>query len=447
MGEIPSLIFLIEKMTRIEQIQKAMAGLVGWEQSFNPAEAIDNELTQTESGLYYQNAHPLLTLDNVKSIVPDAFEYQYPHWNAETAYKIGDKVKNTGKIWIAIADNVAETPAVDSPFWHEYNYLSDYLRRLTNNGIATMVQRFVEIKGLQQETKNLLERRTFFDGAGRINATIQSKGKLVGFEIEPVRSMGVTAKIEKIGLQMKGATGVVKMYLFHSSQVDPIKTFDLNFTLTNGGFQWFTLEDCYLPYIADTNNSGGCWFLCYNQNDLPAGMEAINVSKDWSREPCGTCNIGSLETWRELTKYLFISPFCTKAPSTFAQYPELWDISQTNYTNTINYGLNCEITIGCDLTDFIIEQRQLFASVLQKQVAAIALRTLAMNPDVRVNRNQSNASKMDILYELDGNTSGVRPGGLGYELKQAYQALSLNTQGIDRICLTCNNHGVKYTTV
>ena len=447
MGEIPSLIFLIEKMTRIEQIQKAMAGLVGWEQSFNPAEAIDNELTQTESGLYYQNAHPLLTLDNVKSIVPDAFEYQYPHWNAETAYKIGDKVKNTGKIWIAIADNVAETPAADSPFWHEYNYLSDYLRRLTNNGIATMVQRFVEIKGLQQETKNLLERRTFFDGAGRINATIQSKGKLVGFEIEPVRSMGVTAKIEKIGLQMKGATGVVKMYLFHSSQVDPIKTFDLNFTLTNGGFQWFTLEDCYLPYISDGNNSGGCWFLCYNQNDLPAGMEAINVSKDWSREPCGTCNIGSLETWRELTKYLFISPFCTKAPTTFAQYPELWDISQTNYTNTINYGLNCEITIGCDLTDFIIEQRQLFASVLQKQVAAIALRTLAMNPDVRVNRNQSNASKMDILYELDGNTSGVRPGGLGYELKQAYQALSLNTQGIDRICLTCNNHGVKYTTV
>jgi hypothetical protein len=117
------------------------------------------------------------------------------------------------------------------------------------------------------------------------------------------------------------------------------------------------------------------------------------------------------------------------------------------YTNTTNYGLNCEITIGCDLTDFIIEQKQLFANVLQKQVAAIALRTLALNPDVRVNRNQSNASKMDILYELDGNTSSNRPAGLGYELTQAYKALSLNTQGLDRICLTCNNHGVKYTTV
>lgn len=424
-----------------------MAHLVGWEQSFNPADEIDNELTQSESGLAYQNAHPLLTLDNVKSIVPDTFTYQYPDWNAETAYLIGDKVKSAAKIWIAIVDNVAETPAADSPYWREYNYLSDYLTRLTKNGIATMVQRFVEIKGLQKETKNLLERRTFFDGAGRINATLQNRGKLVGFEIEPVRSMGVTAKIEKIGLQMKGATGIVKMYLFHSSQADPIKTFDLNFTQTNGGFQWFTLEDCYLPYISNGNNSGGSWYLCYNQNDLPQGMEAINFTKDWSREPCGTCNKGNLETWRELTKYMLTSPFCIKAPTTFAQYPELWDIAQMTYTNTTNYGLNCEITIGCDLTDFIIEQKQLFANVLQKQVAAIALRTLALNPDVRVNRNQSNASKMDILYELDGNTSSNRPAGLGYELTQAYKALSLNTQGLDRICLTCNNHGVKYTTV
>lgn len=52
---------------------------------------------------------------------------------------------------------------------------------------------------------------------------------------------------------------------------------------------------------------------------------------------------------------------------------------------------------------------------------------------------------MDILYELDGNVEG-RPGGLGYDLKKAYEALSLDTRGIDRICLSCNNRGVKYRT-
>lgn len=433
-------------MYRITDIQNALLHVIGWEQSFDPSQAIDDNLTKTESGLFFQNAHPLLTLDNIRAIIPDNFVYQYPNWNNGYAYTIGSKVKHNGKVWIATANNVADEPGDDNPDWNLYNYLSDYLERLTRNGIATAVQTFTQMKGLQKETKNLLERRTFFDGAGRLNATSKNRNKIVGFEITPIRSMGVTSKIERIGLQMTGGVGIVKLYLFHSSQVDPIQTFELEFTKTNGGFQWFDVKDAYMPYISNGNNAGGSWYLCYNQDELPDGMEAINVSKDWSREPCGTCNIGNIEAWRELTKYLQISPFMRKSPSTFAEYPEMWDITENSYTNTQNYGLNVEITVGCDLTDFIIEQRQLFATVIQRQVAAIALRTLAMNPDVRVNRNQSNASRMDVLYELDGNTSGVRPSGLGYDLKKAYEALSIDTSGIDRICLSCNNHGVKYRT-
>ena len=86
----------------------------------------------------------------------------------------------------------------------------------------------------------------------------------------------------------------------------------------------------------------------------------------------------------------------------------------------------------------------MFANVIQKQVAYDVLRTMAMNPDVRVNRNQSNVARNNILYELDGN--GVKEGGLGYEIKKAYKALSLDTRGLDRMCLACNNHGVIYTT-
>lgn len=440
-------------MYRLKEIQDALLHVVGWEQSFDPAKAINDDLTQTESGLYFQGAHPLVTLDNIRAIVPDDFVYQYPEWNMIIEYKQGAKVRHNNEIWIARKDNQNEEPTKSdfngdfgNEFWGVYNYLSDYLERLTRNGIAQMVQTFTQVKGLDKETKNLLERRTFFDGAGRIRATLQNTHKLVGFEIVPVRSMGVTMKIEQIGLQMTGATGMVRMYLFHSSQINPIKTFDLNFTVTNGGFQWFPLKDCYLPYISDATNAGGSWYLCYNQDELPAGMEAINMVKDWSREPCGTCTGYGLESWKEITKYLQVTPFMFNAPETFAEYPELWDVALTMYTTTQNYGLNCEITVGCDLTDFIVKERQIFQTVIQRQVAATALRTLAMNPDVKVNRNQVNATRLEILYELDGNTTGVRPGGLGYDLKKAYEALRLDTQGIDRICLTCNNHGVKYRT-
>lgn len=441
-------------MYRIKEIQDALLHVCGWEQSYNPKEAIDSDLTRSESGLMFQGAHPLLTLDTMRAIMPDDWGYQYPEWNSRETYSASTIVQydlngNDDELyWESIRDNnTNEIPGESVLFWKPYNILSDFLERVTRNGIATAIQTFTQIKQLDKETRNLLERRTFFDGAGRIRATLQNTHKLVGFEIVPVRALGVTAKIEKIGLQMTGGTGIVKMYLFHSSQIDPIKTFDLDFQVKNGGFQWFTLEDCFLPYISKDNNSGGSWFLCYNQDELPQGMEAINVSKDWSREPCGTCNIGSVEVWRELTKYLQVTPFMYNAPETFAEYPELWDIAYTMYTNTQNYGLNCEITVGCDLTDFIISQRQIFQDVIQKQVAVIALRALAMNPNVRVNRYQSNATRTDILYELDGNTSGVRPGGLGYQLKKAYEALKLDTQGLDRVCLSCNNRGVRYKAV
>jgi hypothetical protein len=451
-------------MIRLPEIQEALLNVVGWQQDYNPQNQIDDALCQTESGLTFQGAHPLCTLANIRSIMPDDYLYYYPAWNQIQTYKKGMKIRHNGFVWIANHDNVGIQPEASdfnmdfnndfgselAGAWVKYSMQSDFVRQLTVNGINTAIQTFIQEKQLQQETRNLLERRTFFDGAARLQATIDPSGKIVGFEIVPVRSMGVTTKIERIGLQMVGATGKVHLYLFHSSQVIPMRKIDLDFTNTNGGFQWFTpSEPIYLPYIPGTddgNDSGGAWFLCYSQNELPLGMQALNVSKDWSVEPCQACIGGSIESWRQMTKYLQVSPFCINAPADFGEYHEMFDIGQLAYTNTMNYGLNVEISVGCDLTDFIISQRHIFATVIQKQVAANVLRTIAMNPDVRVNRNQVNVTRDELLYEIDGAPQG-RATGLGYELKQAYKALSIDTRGLDRICLQCNNHGVKYRTV
>lgn len=442
-------------MVRIQEIQRAMAHLVGWRQAFNPSHYVDDAFTHSETGLYFQDAHPMLTLENIASIMPDGREVGYSVWLDDVQYAKGEKVFHNRVLYRARRKNIGVEPTpgdfngdynrdYGNPDWEVYNPLSDYLSELTDAGIAQVVQQFITDKQLTKETRSLLERRTFFDGAGRLKAMLQNTGRLVGFEITPVRSMGVTMKIEKVGLQMFGGQGFVCLYLFHSSQPTPIKTFKVYLNATNGMFQWFDLKDCYLPYISSNNNAGGSWYLCYNQNDLPRGMEAINMTKDWSKEPCGTCTgYSNIEAWREITKYMQVSPCSHAAPDGFCDNPQLWDIAETNYTNTINYGLNCEVSVACDLTDFIISQRQIFATVLQRQVAYNALRTLALNPNVRVNRNQANATRNDLLYELDGNVQ-TRRNGLGYELEKAYQALSLDTRNLDRVCLQCNNHGVKY---
>ena len=430
-------------MIRINQIQDALLHLVGWEQSYDPQKEIDAALTETESGLTFQQAHPMVTLDNIRSIMPEDYYYQYPAYNANTEYGKGVKVSYTNKVWESLTNhNEGNTPAEGSEYWKVYDFASVWLERLTRSAIAKVVQQFLTQKSLLRESKTLLERRSLFDGAGRLNNTIANGQRLVGMEIVPAYSMGVTTKLERIGLQMTGATGRVTLYVFHSSMRDPYKVIEFDVAKGDGSMEWKTLQDCYLPYMGDT----GAWYVVYNQADLPAGMEAVNVTKDWSREPCGTCNRGSLEAWRALTKYMMVSPFKVNALETFAEYPELWDIEDNTYTNTHNYGINMELSVGCDLTDFIIRERAIFANVLQKQMAADILRTLAMNPDVRVNRNQANASRENLLYEVDGNPQG-RATGLGKELKEVYDALDLDTRGIDRICLTCKPTFVKYTHV
>ena len=453
-------------MIRINDIKEGLQHLVGWEQGILPEDQIDGSLTESESGLTFQAAHPMVTLRNLKSVMPEMAVKDFPQWNKYKFYHKGEVVQHNGFLFQAQVNNIAQeprkadfnddfnmdfsrtegSPVGSAGYWKTYDPVSVWLKQLQDTAITSMVQRFLIEKSLLRESKQILERRTFFDGAGRLNNTLQSGQRLVGFEITPAYSMGVTAKIERIGLQMTGATGTVRMYLFHSSQVDPIQVEDLEFTKTNGGFQWFTMKDWYMPYISEANDSGGAWYLCYDQAELPEGMECVNVTKDWSREPCGTCNIGDLNAWRELTKYLNISPFRVKAYETFPEYPEMWDVEDNVYTNTVNYGLNVEVSVYCDLTDFIVRERQMFATVLQKEMAARVIRMLAFNPDVRVNRNQSNASQFDLLYETDGNPQG-RESGLGKELREAYKALDLDTRGIDRICLTCRPYGVKYTHV
>lgn len=437
-------------MIRIEAIQTALLHLVGWEQANDPRYYIARNLLSSESGLTYQGAHPMVSIENAAAVMPEDYSAHYKEWNKFVHYKKGAKCRHNNVIWEAKEDNVnQEPPASDfnddfsvdfgGEYWQAFNPVSDFVEALMRRNIAQVVQTFLTKKSLLRESKTLLERMVFFDGAGRINNTIPSNGNLVGFELTPVRSLGVTAKIERIGLQMTGATGKVKLYLFSSDERDPIKEKEVTISKGNGSMEWFDLPDWYM-------RGSGSYYLCYNQNDLPAGMEAINVARDWSREPCGTCNRGSLEAWRELTRFLQVSPYRTKALETFGEYPELWDIEENVYTNTHNYGLNVEVSVGCDLTDFIIKQRDIFATVLQKQLAVNLIRTLALNPDVRVNRRQSNATKEELLYEIDGNPQG-RATGLGKELNEAYDALDLDTRGIDRVCLICKPSRVRYTHV
>lgn len=447
-------------MIRIDEIQQAWGSLCGWRQRpvNHLSDRIDPSLTVSESGLFFQDAHPLLTLENIEAAMPEGFVAPYLHFSSDTDYKKGDKITNEEGVCFIALEDILSGSEFDESQWDKWTNLSEFVQTAVKSAISDVIMNFLEAKKLNQETKTLLERRTLFNGAASVRATIPNKGKVVGFEITPVRAMGVTTKIERIGIQLinpAGGPGWVRLALFHSSRPDiPVWEQTVEIIGARGKFYWIVPNSpLYLPYhgymdLGDQDKSlgdGGSWYLCYNQDELSEGVEALNTTKDWSKQPCSTCGVDNIEVWGEITRYIQVSPFYTKDANWLpgARQLSIGDPSRFIYTNTINYGLNCEISVGCDLTDFLIEQKSVFARLLQKQVAANLLRAIAMNPDVRVNRNQANVGRMDILYELDGNPQG-RSSGLNHELQQAYKAVDLDTKGLSRACWACNNKGVKF---
>lgn len=446
-------------MVRANDIQEKLLHLIGWEQNYDTSDLkISDALTVSESGLYFQQIHPLLTLQNMSCIAPDFKNITFLEYNSEKEYSKGNVVDYQGTQYKALQKAQGKQPDIESEYWVETNPFSEWLESKTKASIQKAIARYCNEKIAQGTYKTLCENRTLFDGTGRLVDVVKNRKNLVGFEIVPVRAKGVTTKINKIGLQFT-EPGEYTLYLMHSSMDAPVKIIKLN-KIRKNSVEWFSLNDIYLPYQSEDNDAGGSWYLCYFQSELPEGSQAIRKDKDWSKEPCNSCSRREYLAWMAWSKYIEIHPFFVNEELIEAvnfnddfngdfekQALHLWDIENNQYTYDNNYGLNLELTISCDITDFIIEQRMLFQDVIAKQVAVDMLREFAYNANVRTNRHSINASRLDILYEVDGDSSSMKKSGLSYQLDMAFKAIKLSTEGIDRVCLPCKNNGVKYRTV
>lgn len=437
-------------MYRAETIKEKFIHLLGWRQNYDTSEfAISDELTQSETGQYFQDIHPLITLDNVHSVAPEFNPKKYDEWDEQKSYKKGNIIRYTvdeeeiAQLYRANKPSQGKSPIDDDSdeYWQPIDLFSEWLEQKTAASILKAVESYYSAQLADRTMRNLLESKVLFDGAGRLADVVRPANSIVGFEIVPIRAEGVTLKIEKIGVQFN-KSGKVTLYLMHTSSPEPIRTINVDYT-KNGGMQWIDTPDLYLPYMTENTDAGGSWFLCYNQNELAEGMQAIQKNRDWSKEPCPSCSRLDYLNWQAWSKYLEIHPFKTPATDTV----QMWDVQNNLYTYQTNYGLNLQVTMECDLTDILISQRRAFQNVIGLQLAADMIREFAYNPNFRINRTQQNFSRNELLYELDGDSTSMKKGGILYRLDKAMEALRVDTTGINRVCIPCHNNGIRYRTV
>lgn len=398
--------------------------------------ALSDMMCESESGLYFQDEHPLLTLDNLRNTAPLELNTIVQEWRADHEYSKGEIVKYNDELKYIAQRNTTEAPTIND--WENIGDFDVYLHSKVNASISKVVTRWMEEKKTELATKTLLDNRYLFSNAGRIADTIEKKGRIVGIELQTPRYASVSTKISKIGLQMKGKSKT-KLYLFHSSNPNPIKTIEVERT-QDGMMQWFAMDDIILPYVSESNDAGGVWYIVYWEDDL-GEMQAIKKDYDFAKQPCSTCNQYEYNNYEAWSKYLGVSPFY--AMPSDKESRTLWDIEDNIYTNACNYGMNLQVSVECDLTGFVVEQKKIFANAISKQFALDMLSTMYYNGNERINFTAQNGNFEKIAFDIEGDSQSRYKGGIRHELDKAIQALKIETNGIDKICLQCRKRGIR----
>lgn len=439
-------------MYREKDFQACLQGLVGWRQNNNPDyPTLPPSLIASSSGLYFQDEQPLITLENIDQADKNYDQWNFVAYDATVIYQDGYQVRFTdGNVYESLQDgNLNQLPTqAASTWWIVVPLLAQRIQNLTSAAATKLLSRIFVEKKLNQVTKSIFENIQLFDGAGSLLNKEVKQSRFVGFEIFLKDNKDLITVIRRVGTQFSQLNPNFPLYVFHSSQAQPIYSFTLALTKTVS-FEWTKIldpdnNDVMLKYLSDDYSPGGSFYIGYYEDDLLG--QAINKGYDFGVIPqCATCN-NNYKYWSSWSIYAEIQPLSvqnTDLPARVDGVPQLWDINKNQYAYTKNFGLNLDLTVKCDVTDFLCRERTIFSDCLLKQVAVDVLNLIGYST-----RNNTNAkmTKDLAIFELN-NKDNYTPGATS-RLEKSIKALSFDISDMNDACLPCDNkYGSTWGTI
>lgn len=442
-------------MFRETDIVDCLLPVVGWRQNSNPEYIeLPPSLLVSETGKKFQDEHPLVNIENLDQASKNYDRFVYPDWVEATTYYKTQKVKGSNDlIYESLADANQGNDPTGSDEWLAVDPFAQAIEAITRSSISKVVTRMFTEKKLNEVTKTLIENVLLFDGVGSLLNKEIKQSRFVGLQIVLSENRDLGTVIRRLGTQFSEANPDFKLYIFHSSQETPIYIVDLDLTKTNS-FEWSRIlvdaKELTLRYNADEYAPGGLFFIGYYEDDL-VGM-AINRQYNFADAPsCSTCN-KSHAYWSKWSQYMEVAPFfiasedlegILPADDEADGIPKLWDINKNQYQYTNNYGLNLDLMVRCDTTEFLCRERVVFADVISKQVAVDVLNLLAYSTRNNVISKETRELAIFALGNKDNGTPGLEK-----QLDLAMKAVSFEFSNLNSACLPCNDkYGSNWKTI
>jgi len=252
------------------------------------------------------------------------------------------------------------------------------------------------------------------------------ENRFVGYELTILGQQELTAIINRIGLQFDSAEDF-NLLVFHSSRHTPIATIPVSITNTFV-FDWLTPDDdLILNYNSTEYDTGGQFFIGYKESDITG--QAIIKKIDATNRPCHSCNINERHDFDKRAEFLRIRTFYI--PESEFINGGMWDIEKTRYVSGTNFGLNLDISMKCDLTDYLCRNKRMMSNIIKLKTEINIIETLLLN---KRNNEDSKQVKVRAMHELEDEDN---PNRLPIKYDEALKALNFDLTELEGVCFPC----------
>lgn len=425
-------------MYNIEKVRQCIKGLVGWKPSQDPcAPTLSTQIKASETGLFFNTSHPLLTIENLKMAAPEFHLFNWNSWDIAKAYIIGDVVDEGGVQYIALADNTGLTPSANPAEWEAYDAFSTWLESNTDSFADEFVRALFTEKKLTGITKSIFEDKPLFLGLGRMDDLVVKSGRFVGWKFHILPHENLRLAISKLGFQFSETQTDLPIYLYHSSQVDALAKVLIS-TDKAFSFRWSDQFTADLFYNSADHAPEGEYYLGYYEDDL-AG-QAINRGIRLDAR-CTACADRSSISYhrRTLSKYFQAIPFSVRNDALNGE--QLFDVDYVSETWSNNYGLNAQLGLYCDLSDFLCRNKDLMAAALHKYVGLQFLKIIANSTNLsRINSATQQLAQM----ELDDRQGAYT---MKQEVANLMKEVNFDFSNLGTVCLPCEGGGITVSNI
>lgn len=409
-------------------VQDELVTLIGWRKDKNP-EATHNplgDLLTASSGLFYNDAHRLLTPDNLSAVFADFARFNYPTFSLLTTYAKGTIVKNGSQYYISLVDANLNHALNLSTYWRETTPTNEQLREITTSGITLGLNQWLDRKWKLKTAASLLSRKNVLSLPGYKAEEIGTTKRYLGWRLCPTpKYPDIINTIDQVCIHMKESQ-TVTVSLYRNGSSTPIQ----NLIFTGAA----TPDPIWMDAGWELE-PGSFYYLAYDRQALTGNAIPYNDIQNMDKSSF------TYNRFPGTLPFMEVSAFEHDGPGQTG-WGDVTDIQ----TNDNNFGLNLSISSRCDYTNLIVEQKDIFKLVIFYAVAIEAVKFLIYNPAARVTKQKLNIPDSQLLFEIQGNPDAKRKTGLEKSLWDAIDNSTLDQRKLCRYCLPARKSSITHTS-